>query len=439
MRKMLSALVLLVLSLLSVSLVSAANLDNLEVTSVKVNDEDATVLPDATNATPLTGVAPTVEEGEMVEVEVALFADATVKDVRVEAELSGYEFDDDDVLSDRSAVFDMNVAAGDAGTTKKVTLELQLPRRLENDRYLLRLRVTDKDSVDMTRYVVLQVEAPRRGLDIADVVLSPGTTVKAGRTLLATVLLENFGSRQVKDVKVTVAVPALGVSATEFVDEVETDDGNVEYEDVSEMFLPLPATAAEGDYEVVVTASSDRTSTVSKTLTLHVLADERFQEQEDKLVLAVGPESQSVFAGSTVRYALALTNAGSQSKAYLLATAAGDWATASLSEQLIVLEPGKNKIVYVDVTAADSAASGQHTVPVTVSADGEALETVNLAATVSEKTSEQPANAAAANLNLRTGLEVALIVLVVVLVIVGLILGFSRLRKDNDGEEKTYY
>jgi len=434
MRKLLSVFVVFVLGLLSVSLVSAAYvpgpLGTLDITQVEVNGEEVTPSDGLT----LTGVAPTVEEGENVEVEVTFQANASVKDIRVEAEVSGY--DDDEVLSDRSAVFDMNVAAGDDGTTKKVTLNLELPRRLENDRYLLRLRVTDRDNLDQTWYVVLQVEAPRRGLGIADVSLSPGTTVKAGRSLLARVLLENFGSKDLKDVKVTVAVPALGLSATEFVDEVNTDDGNVEYEDVSQMFLPLPADAAEGDYEVVVTASTDRTSAESKKYTIHVLPDERFQEQEDRLVLAVGPESQNVFAGSTVRYAIALTNAGSNSKAYLLATAAGDWATATLSEQLVVLEPGRNKVVYVDVTAAQAAVAGQHTVPVTVSADGEALETVNLGATVAAQAVEQTVPA---NVNLRTGLEIALIVLVVVLVIVGLILGFSRLRKDNDGEEKTYY
>ena len=435
MRKLLSVFVLFVLGLLSVSLVAGANLGSLEVKEVKVNGD---VVTSSTDASGLTGVAPTVEEGETLKVELLLQANSTdVKDVRVEAEVSGYEFDDKDVLDSRSSVFDMNVAAGDAGTTKRVTLNLELPRRLEQDRYLLRLRVTDKDSVDMTQYVVLQVEAPRRGLDIADVALSPSNTVKAGRTLLARVLLENYGSRELKDVKVTVAVPALGLSATEFVDKVETDEGNVEYEDVSQMFLPFPADAAEGDYEVVVTASTDRTSAVSKKYTIHVVPDVRFQEQEDKLVLAVGPESQNVFAGSTVRYAIALTNAGSNSKAYLLATAAGDWATSSLSEQLIVLEPGKNKVVYVDVTAAKAAVAGQHTVPVTVSADGSVLETVNLGATVPAQETAQPA--APANVNLRTGLEIALIVLVVVLVIVGLILGFSRLRKDNDGEEKTYY
>lgn len=454
MRKLLSAFVVFVLSLLSVSLVSAAahgsNAGHLEIVSVEVNGEEvapAFLFTDnaGTNPLSLTSEAPTVEEGEEVEVTVKFRANATVQDVRLEGEISGYEFDDGD-LRDSTGLFNLRGSATEPTTQKKI-LTLQLPRRLEQDRYVLRLRVTDMDVQDLTRYVVLQVEPVRRGLDIADVALSPGNTVKAGRSLLATVLLENFGSRDLKDVKVTVAVPALGVSATEFVDVLPTEDvdgdgdgdvRNVEHDDVPEMFLPLPATAAEGDYEVVVSAGSASVSTVTKKYTLHVLADERFQAQADRLVLAVAPESQTVASGSTARYAVALTNAGSSSRAYLLSATTGDWASASLSEQLVVLESGKNKVVYVDVTAAQNAAAGQHTVTLTVSADGSVLETVSFGASV--PAAQQPAQTAtgSANVNLRTGLEIALIVLVVVLVIVGLILGFSRLRKD-DGEEKTYY
>ncbi len=456
MRKLLSAFVVFVLSLLSVSLVSATtHAPNLEVVSVEINGEevDSTLVFNNTSGINLASEAPTVEEGEDVEVTVKFRANDLFENVRLEAEVSGYEFDDG-VLKARTSAFELR-GTGTALTTREKTLTLQLPRRLEQDRYVLRLRVTsaDQDALDMTRYVVLQVEPVRRGLDIADVALSPGNTVKAGRSLLATVLLENFGSRDLKDVKVTVAVPALGVSATEFVDVLPTDDGdnfdtdeednedndNVEHDDVPEMFLPLPASAAEDDYEVVVSAESASVPRVTKKYTLHVLADERFQAQADRLVLAVAPESQTVASGSTARYAVALTNAGSSSRAYLLSATTGDWASASLSEQLVVLESGKNKVVYVDVTAAQNAAAGQHTVTLTVSADGSVLETVSFGASV-PAAAQQPAQTAtgSANVNLRTGLEIALIVLVVVLVIVGLILGFSRLRKD-DGEEKTYY
>ena len=62
----------------------------------------------------------------------------------------------------------------------------------------------------------------------------------------------------------------------------------------------------------------------------------------------------------------------------------------------------------------------------------ETLETVALKASVVP-------GQANSNLSLRNGLEIALIVLVVLLVVIGLIIGFSRLRKDDEGEEQTYY
>ena len=144
---------------------------------------------------------------------------------------------------------------------------------------------------------------------------------------------------------------------------------------------------------------------------------------------------QNVAAGKTATYALALTNNGVSSKAFLLEVVTGDWASASLSESLVVLEPGKNKVVYIDVAASADAAAGEHVASVALKSGSEVLETVSLRANVVEGTA---AAAPAKNISLRNGLEIALIVLVVLLVIIGLIIGFSRLRKDDE-EEQTYY
>ena len=247
-------------------------------------------------------------------------------------------------------------------------------------------------------------------------------------------MLENFGDKTEKDVKVTVAIPALGVSATEFVDVIETDNNNVEYEDVPEMFLPLPANAQGGEYDLVVTAKYDNLmETVTQTMKVSVVANEMFQTS-DKLVLAYGPESQTVAAGSKATYAIALTNAGASSKAYMLEAVAGDWAKVALSESLVVLEAGKNKVVYVDVTVASNAPVGEHAASVVVKSNDNVLETLNLKANVVAASAP-----VAQEFSLRNGLEVALIILVVLLVIIGLIVGFSRLKKDEDEEEKTYY
>ena len=423
MKKLLSILAVFVLSLLTLSMVSALDTTNVDSwKTIRINGDEV-----------LDSEVLAVEEGQTLNIRVGLVAGtAGAKDVEVEAKISGYEYSDYESLEDSTHLSDIA-----AGTTKYFNLEVTLPKKLDKDNYMLRLRVLDKNTVALENYLVLAVEPARHGLDIADVTFSPGNTVKAGRSLLTTVLVQNFGDRDEEDVKVTVAVPALGISASEFVDVVAIDrengHNNVDYEDVPEMFLAIPSTAA-GQYDVKVTLGYDEYESVTKTYTINVLANEAAQAQE-RLVLAVGPESQTVNAGAKASYAVAFTNAGTVSKAYLLEVVSGSWATPSVSTNLVVLEPGKNQVVTVDLAVAQDAPVGQQTASLLVkSASGEVLQTISLKANV-----VVGQEAAESTTSLRNGLEIALIVLIVVLVIIGLIIGFSRLRKDNDEEEKTYY
>ena len=421
MKKLLSLFMLFVVTALMTSSVSALDNSNLDWKEFELNGHHF----DADEEFVLA-----VKEGGVLNVEVGVVADTGANDIEVDARISGFEYaHHEGKLYDVTELFNIQ-----PGTTKFVDLELELPKKLEKDEYWLRLRIMQKNGPTLEKEVKLSIEPSRHGVDIADVVFSPGNSVKAGRSLLTTVLLENFGDKDEKDVKVSVAVPALGISATEFVDRVETSDHNVDYEDVPEMFLPIPANAAEGDYQVVVTVDFDSFShVVTQTHMIHVTGNEMFQ-QSDKLVLAVGPEVQAVAQGTSATYGVALTNAGHRSQAYTIQVATGDWATASVSDNLVVLEPGKNQVVYVDVNAAENAPAGEHMVSVTINAGGEALETVTLRAAVTENDAS-----GSSGTSLRNGLEIALIVLVVLLVIIGLIIGFSRLRKDEDEEEQTYY
>lgn len=434
-----------VVTLLMASMVSAGSVGNyltLSKVEVEIDGHDVSVYDQADFSTgsvdDLNALA--VKEGDVLSIDVSLEANQTLKDVQIVAELTGYEYSDSENLDDRTSTFDMEVPVDAHGvptgtTTESKTLEITLPKKLDKDRYLLRLRVDDKDSASLDKYVVLQIEPSRHGVDIKDVAFSPGTTVKAGRSLLANVLLENYGDRLEKDVKVTVSIPELGVSATQYVDELETDNHNIDYKDVEEMFLPIPADAAEGTYDVEVAVEyNDLRETVTKTYTVKVLGNEQFQTS-DKLVLAVGPETQTVAAGKTATYGIALTNAGATSKAYTLSVVTGSWATATVSDSLVVLSPGQNKVVYVDVAAAADATVGEHVTSVAVKSGEDVLENVALKATVVPGVSVDNAT----SFSLRNGLEIALIVLVVLLVVIGLIVGFSRLRKDEEDEEQTYY
>lgn len=428
MRKLLSLMAVLVISLLAVSLVSAtpSTLGGLTAANVTVE----------VNGEEMVGATSLVfEEGETLDIKVELeivnnanTVDDSAKGIEVVARLSGYEYSDSVELEDSTALFDVR-----EGTRKRVNLELTVPRDLDNGVNTLRVLVLDRNSNAIVNEYQFEVESPRNSVDIEDVSFSPGNTVKAGRSLLASVLVENFGSKAEKDVKVSVEIPTLGVSTTDYIDELEADNSEAvsgDYE--GGLLLQIPASAEAGDYEVLVTVKYDNGhKTLTKAYTVSVLGNELFQPAE-KLVVVVSPESQAVAAGRTAVYGVALSNEGTSSKAYTLSVVTGDWATASLSENLLVLAPGESKVVYVEVVVDANAAVGEHAVSLAVKAGDKVLETITLTADVASA-------APGSDVDLRDGLEIALIVLVVVLVIVGLIVGFSRLRKDEEEDDKTYY
>ncbi len=417
---------LFVFSVLSFSLVSALDGNDLFIAELEVNEHDVNF--GAGDGDEIFAV----EEGETIEVDLALenLGSETLEDLEVEIEISGFEYNDFDELEATTELFNIK-----AGTTKKVSLDLDLPHELENDEnYWLRVRVMDKNTAAFETVVQLSVEAQRHAVDIADVSFAPSSTVKAGRHLFTTVLLENFGEKDEEDVKVSVSIPQLGVSAFEIVDEVNTDDdGNFDFEDVPEMALQIPSNTAAGTYELVVSAQYDNFhETVTKTYQIQVVENEMFQEVSE-LTLQVGPQTQSVLTGATASYFVALMNTGTSTEAYTVDVVAGDWASVSKSDALVVLGPGQHKIVTVDVTPNAGTPAAAQAVAVTVSADGEELQTVMLEANV------VPGTQSGSNQSLRDGLEIALIVLVVLLVVIGLIIGFSRLRRDDEGEDPTYY
>jgi len=443
MRKLLSMMALFVVSLLLVSMVSAgtSTLGDLEkdhfsfeVNGEDVAEDDAALL--------------TLQEGEKLSIEVEIDypntevvnaagdlvdpVDARYVEVTAAFVADGYKYYDKVDLEVTSYVFDV-----DAGERKFVELELEVPEDFNNnDEDFFTLEIEVEAGLEELKFELpLKVVSARHDVQVEDVFFSPGSTVKAGRILYTTVLLENDGKYEAEDVVVNVAIPALNLEASEFVGDIEEDSG---IEEVPEMFLQVPYTAVAGDYEVVVTVEYDKYETVSEVYTLTIVESDVFHADlvpaSDKLILAVGPETQTVGLSQTATYAVALNNAGKASKAYTFEAVTGDWATASVSESLVVLAPGQNKVVYVDVAVAADAVAGEHTASLVVKSGNDVLETVALTANVVAPAAEDVVD----SFSLRNGLEIALIVLVVLLVIIGLIVGFSRLRKDDE-EEQTYY
>lgn len=196
-----------------------------------------------------------IESGDEFEVEVWLTATQSSDNVRVEAEITA--LNDNDEVADQTDLFDV-----EANATYKKTLTLSIPADSDEDSYKLRIEVSDRNSGAVIQSYNLVLDMPRHKVVITDVVLYPESNAVAGQALLASVRLENFGQKDEEDVRVRVSIPELGISATDYIDEIESDDE----EETEEMYMRIPSDAKAGDYTVKVDVEyNDGHDTLSTT------------------------------------------------------------------------------------------------------------------------------------------------------------------------------
>ncbi len=411
-NKILKSIAILAMLLLSALAVSAATVP---VTIDSVSIDGDVILPDATNRL-------SIERGEDIDVKVIITATADTDNVEISAFLSGYE---KGKLSDSTKVFDV-----EANTIYKKTLKLELSERLDQDNYKLRILISDRDDETLEQNYNLKIDTARHSMNIKDVIFSPENEVKAGRALLTTVKLKNMGEKDEDDVKVTVSIPELSVSASDYLDEIEADDTKTS----EEIYIRMPNCAATGEYTVTVKVTyDDEDESVSEDYTINVVADEDICAGTGKTVLTIGPESQEVEKKQSAIYALTITNEGALARTYTITVnGLDDWATAEISpSNAIVVDAKKTEAAYVYVTIDKSASAGDHMFSVTVASSGETLQQIPLTATVAGKDAG----------SVKKVLEISLIVLVVLLVVLGLIIGLKKTKSEEEPEEpgQTYY
>ena len=363
-----------------------------------------------------------IERGQTVDVEVLVTALEDAGDVEAEVFLSGFEYNEWERASD--IVGPKNLAAN---TQYKLKFKIPLSDEFEKDDYKLRVLLTNRDHEELIQSYNLKIDVPRHQLRIDDVVFYPETSVKAGSALLTTIRIENKGEMQEDDVKVKVTIPNLGVSATEYINEIEEDDDE---EETEEIFLRIPQCAEAGLYDVEVTvyfAEKHYSEKVTKTIhvTENPLCETSEAASKPKTTITIGSQMESFEQGESAVYPITITNSGRVSKSYTLTVDAQDWAEVKISpSSTIVLDGGKTQTMYVFVDANKEAPQGAQVLTATISSSGEQLEQVALTANITKA----PSN------TLKIVLEVILVALVVLLVIVGLIIGISKLR-GNDSDE----
>ncbi len=380
------------------------------------------------------------QKADEYEVKVIFESDVNESDVQVSAYLRGDKYDD--FVHDVTDAFDI-----DSGTTYRKTLTLTLPKRMERDTYNLYVRVESRDgSVNViSEDYDLVVESSKHEIVIKDVILSPSSGVTAGRALLATVRLQNYGRNDEEDVKVTFSIPGLGVSATDYIDELEEDGDNKDSKSTEELYLRIPVCAPKGEYDAEVRVEfNDGEEVVTKDMTIEVFSSDACvidgvddgDSKEGKTIISIGPEVQDVVKGAGgVVYPVTITNAGNTAKTYVINVEGGDWGNFRVSPtNVVTVKADETKSIYIYAEANEDAPAGQQVFGVEIMSGDETLEEVTLKANVVD-------NGGFGGASLKRALEIGLIVLVVILVILGLIIGFNKLKGDDEDKEEgqSYY
>ena len=414
-----------------VSLVISANaLTSADVTNVKVEVNDVQL----TQSTPKQ-LAKTDELDVLV---VFDYAKATETELQVEAVLRGY--DHPDLVEDITDVF-----TAKTGNRYDKRLTLKLPLRMEAGRYDLKIRFDEKTGATYELPYQLDITSERHALEIRDVVLNPENEVRAGHGLITNVRIKNRGERTEEDVKIKVSIPALGISASAYLDELDNECTTDDCDDSAtseDLYMRIPDNAETGEYTVKVEVEYDDGDEVeTKTTKIRVVGEEGaiVPAETAKTIITVGPETQNVAQGATVAYPVTITNAGTSARTYTINVDGADWATFQVSpSNVVVLNAGESKAVYVYATASKAAAAGEQMFSVTVMSGEQTLKQVPLKANVTSQITTLGWS------KIKKALEIGLVVLVVLLVILGLIIGFNKLKgseeEEKEGKEgETYY
>lgn len=414
MRKLLS---LVLVFLLSLTGVFAATSTDYEISKVEIND----IIP-STNAI-------YVERGETLDITVFVTGLNDIQDVKVRAWIEGYEYED---IEDSSDMFDLT-----ANVDRAIPLKIYIPEDIEaSEDYTLCIKVTDQNN-NVQKEFPLRIEETRHKIKIQDVLFRPSNTIEAGRYLRTVVRLENIGARKEEDIKVTVSIPELGISTSDYIDElvaVENDDDDEETsQSTNELVLQIPKNAETGDYEVKITAEYNRGhDIVVKKEIIHIEGKKVLGEAE--AIISMDTSMKELPIGKETTYKVSFASLSDESAIYSVEVAGIEtWASAKVEPAFITLEPEKAGELFVKITPNKDADLGSKIFTIKIKEGNTLIKEATINAEVTKAGIDWSAT--------KTVLEWGFGVLVIILIILGLIIAFKRKTPESTESEteESYY
>lgn len=184
-----------------------------------------------------------IEKNQEYDVQVKLTALENIKNAELKVFVSGFEYSATDAAQDQYGPFNL-----DANSSRNFKLNIKFSDEFEEDNYLLRVLVVDRNNDAEIASYKIKIDVPRNSLKIEDVVFYPENVVNDGEALLASVRVENNGDRDQEDVRVSITVPELSLAATSYINDIEATDE----EETEEMYMVIPECAEPGLHEAII-------------------------------------------------------------------------------------------------------------------------------------------------------------------------------------------
>lgn len=375
---------------------------------------------------------PSLEEGENMDVKVVLTGGDNLTEsiqnviVRAWFRASGNTIEDD------SSVFDVYK---DNQYTK--TLYLKVPTNINMDNkntpkfYELHVDLEADDSLSGMTSADINFDVQRlsEDLTVKSINMRTSSCTEHCNTVYADVVVKNTGSHDISDIYVKGTIKELGLSTTEYIDELvafKNNNNNDEYTSKQvTLAFQLPGNVQPGTYTLEIDVSGDGVSESTETQQFTLSGTQTTPTSVDVVPQVV---SQDISEGGSATYSMIVTNQGTSTQTFTVETTGLDWATSQVTPATFSLAAGESKIVSIYVTAKSGIVSGDHLFSAKVMY-GQESKTVNFTANVAEQSK---------TLDMKTILMIVGIVLAVAIIILLIVLLAQKTKTEEKAEESYY-